>query len=694
MTMLYAGGGCAAAQTATVFLPLPVDAITFYEVPQPGLVKLYTQHRAPVPMPQLAAAAVALDQPMVIVGLPGGPFALTAREVRDDSAMSFLVYSVELAVLVTAAALLTPPPALYLMAPPLPGPAALARVVTTCMGALLAAAAPQSTPCAPLPHWQFAISYFPVFDAFELHVRPPYPGRVAVEGPISEYMGFGSPLVWDTGALLQVPHIGKRFQQGPSFASVEVGDPPTPTALAERLQAGFNAFIWQPFTFGIGFPGFVGVLPPVDVPGGCMDLEGLAVQISEQLAAYAVANTCPLVECTTQTEPYPGLVFFSDPIVIFTLDWTVDAGFRPARVGFDFQAYPAQERHAATQPAKHTPALPSLCGPTCCAAVQFQLPPCAMEVTYRRSTQQLALQTQPLPCFSAAVTLPDPVISSNLYVVTAITGWRHGLVPGAQLVLSFYVAGVYTQVQTVVVTVLSNTAVTVAVMDTGPVILTAMATAVELDLVSACPSECCPFVLFLQRRNADTNASTTDSCVRVDLCTQGFTDLPDHGQTVDPEVFGFDAATYPSCGCILVSPGSLKICQESYVLVCLAFSAGDTIPCTGDVYYPFHGDSNSPIVFAKVLRSTFLRADFDRMFDHRFAGTGIHLGYIRVRILNPNGTLYQTHGHSLTITLKFDSYTTLISFGDGHVVLPGEDGRVTLPPVSRGTLFTGQATYY
>jgi hypothetical protein len=702
MSVLYTGPYNTQV-TATMFLPLPLDAITYYEIVQSGVVKLYTQHRAPVPIVQLASVATALDQPLSIVGLPDGPFALDGRAVKDDSAMSFLVYSPELATALAALAALPTPPALYLCAAPLPGgPATLARVVSTSLATLLNTCTPTSTQCAPVAHWQFSVSYSPVTDTFELHVRPPQPGRIAVEGSISEYMGFGSPLVWDTGAPLQNQHIGVRFQQGPSFAEVRTGDPRRPSDLAEWVQDGFNAFLWQPFSFRIGFPTFPTlILPVVQIPGGSMDLNGLAQSVSEQLAAWSTANSTPLVICSTQSEPFPGLVFFSDPEaapVIFTLDWLADPSFDPTRIGFDAQLYPAQDVHTPTRPAKHIPALPSLCGPTCCAPVQYALPPCSVRATYRSDTQQLALQTQPLPCYAVAVTDASDPAYSNLFLVTAAAGsggWRHGLALGDGLVLSFTNAGTYTQVQTVVVEIISPVQVKVALVYYSD--LAAITAIVGLDPedypVSACPSNCCPLTLFMQRRNADTNASTTDTCLRTELCEQGYTNSQIHGQTVDPEVFGFDAFTYPSCGCLLVSPGSLKICQESYVLVCLAFTAGDAIPCTGDVYYPFHNDSNSPIVFAKVLRSTFLRADFDRVFDHKFAGTGIHLGYIRVRILNPNGTLYQTHGKSLTITLKFDCFTTLISFGDGHVVMPGEDGRVAMPPISRGVRFEGQMSY-
>jgi hypothetical protein len=152
-------------------------------------------------------------------------------------------------------------------------------------------------------------------------------------------------------------------------------------------------------------------------------------------------------------------------------------------------------------------------------------------------------------------------------------------------------------------------------------------------------------------------------------------------------MLGFEALTYESCGNLLVSPGTLEICQDSYILVCLAFAAGGAIPNTGDVYYPFPCTENNQLVFAKVLRSSFLRADFDRLFDHVFAGSGTNLGYIRVQILNPNGTPYQTHGHEVSITLKFDCRQSTVAFGGGHAVILGEEeaGGPYVAPVSRGS---------
>jgi hypothetical protein len=679
LTLAYSGGSCAGPQTATVVLPLSLDAITSISVVQPGLVRVYLKHKAPTPIVPLAAAWEAFNKPLIIAGLPAGPFSLSASQVHDDSALSFLVMSAELAAAV--AALPSTAPALFLTAMPLPGPSVLARVLTRAMGSALGGSP-----------WQFFLGYSPVADTFELQVRAPAPGRLGLEGPLAEYMGFGSSYVWDSAKPLTHPKPGQRFQAGPCYAALETGNPADAQALANRVQNAFDAFVWQPFSFGIGFPGFgPGLLPDVSIPGGCMTLASLAACITAQLATFATVNSTPIVVCTlTYPEAtYPGLLFATPTsMALFSLDWTVDTVFQPRRVGFDRQVYPPLDAHAATRPAQHIPQLPAVCGPSCCSEVSYSLPPCQIRATYRPDTTQLVLQSIPLPCFVAI--LSPPVLQPNVFIMTTKDEWRHGLAVGASIVFSFVDGGgTYRQVDALVVEVPTLTTATIALVSSDPVLLVQIGIIVGID-ISCCPAETCAFTLYLQRNNLDASSCTTETSRSLaTVCAQGYMPLMVHGRTVDPEVFGFDALTYESCYDLLVSPGSLRTCQDSYILVCLAFSAGDSIPCAGDVYYPSHADGSSTIVFAKVLRSNFLRSDFERVFDYHFNGTGIHLGYIRVRILNPNGTLYQTHGHSISITLRFESYTTSVEFGGGHVVMPNDEGKANFAPLARGTLMPG-----
>lgn len=104
------------------------------------------------------------------------------------------------------------------------------------------------------------------------------------------------------------------------------------------------------------------------------------------------------------------------------------------------------------------------------------------------------------------------------------------------------------------------------------------------------------------------------------------------------------------------------------MLLCLSFTATDMAAMTGDVYYPLEVPSGgTQLVFAQVLRSN---ADYDRVFTHSFPGAGIHLGYIRVRLLNAHGTPYITHGHPVTVCLRMDVVGDGISMGGpAHMTL-------------------------
>jgi hypothetical protein len=288
-------------------------------------------------------------------------------------------------------------------------------------------------------------------------------------------------------------------------------------------------------------------------------------------------------------------------------------------------------------------------------------------VTFRPEINQLVLESIPYATFDADVTT---YTAPNTYTVTP-TGTNPNLYEGCQVYIAFEDGGgVYRQVPAVV---------TSGSLSTFDVALINPADAALFPVLpfsaTVIPQTVEPLVLYMQR--SPTDASTIS-------CAQGYVFPRKYGRAVDAEIIGFDAQTYESCGKLLTSPGTLEKWHDSYILLCLAFAAGHTPAVTGDVYYPM--PKQNTIVFAKVLRgSCFLRADFDRVFDHHFNGSGQHLGYIRVQILNPNGTPYQTHGHTCSITLKFESRASTVAFGDGHTVVPGE-GRMVVAPLARGTV--------
>jgi len=612
MTVSTHQGSC--VTQAALLLPLPIDAVTTFDILSSEQVRLNMAHRVPVPLKGIASAWAALGLrnlgSLTLNGIPGmGPLPLLPLHPQEDTPLSFIITSPAV-----VQALLGTTPALFLKATPLPGPTYLANVATRCLSAQLG---------APVN-----IAYCGADDTFACSVRSA--GAVLVEGPLAEYMGFGARTVAELGTILPK----KRASSPQSYAALQTGDPRTPAELADWVTSAFNAFSWLPFQFGVAFPG--GASTTVTVPGGQMTLPQLATVIDGLLPSP--------IRCKWRDAPHPGLVFYS-PALVFSLDWTVDAGFQPSRVGFDRLAYPPALIHLPTRPAWHVPELQDGCD--ACA-----LPPSTVTATYRGDTGQLVLQTRPYGQFTADVL----IMSGNVYSATAAI--IPGLEPGAYVVLVLP-SGPYEQVLAVVVDAPPGSAsfkLALVDPDQGAAV---DASASPLLIV---PQDASPLVLYFQKQAAPV---------------------------VDPETFGFDATTYESCGALLVSPGSLEICQDSYVLVCLAFAAGGAIPSTGDVYYPFLGGSiHGGIVFAKVLRSTFLKADFDRVFDHTFSGSGLSLGYIRVQILNPNGTPYQTHGHSLSITLRFDARQSYLTMGGGGHV--SDVSRQEVAPLSRGSVLAAR----
>ena len=675
--------GAAATCTSAVVLPLPYDAVRQWELlPEAGYVRIYLAHRAPRPIVPLVHAWQSLAKlgcgcmrlvgipGLALPGQPGGTLPLDFNCVVDDSNMSLMVYSVPawnaLAAVVDPAAA-----PLYLLAAPLPGPSFLAKILSRCVSYDLNTSllSPTCNP-ADVATWGFNIAYSEVADTFDVSAKSPgFPARMSVDGPVAEYMGFGSPYFLEPcdGARYVSSGPQRRFQAGDSFAAVRCGDPDGDVQLAAWISTAFNAFVWAPFTFNVTYPG--GAAVGITSVGGYMSLAQVAVAVQDALTAAALPAA---IVCTLQgPHPYAGLVFTST--LAFGLDFTVDVFlFDASRLGYDVAVYPALPVHCPVRTARHVPLLPGTCGPTCCAPVLYTVPQCLVTARFRAECNQLVFEAQPYAPFAATLAVVD-----GTYTAASTPTFNANLVAGAAVLIAFD-DGTYHQLRAIVVE--GGVAEWVLALVDPTADAPALVGVTNVTLV---PQSVLPLVLYLQRSNGEGNAAAPCPFPRR------------HGRTIDPEILGFDALTYESCGKLLTSPGSLEKFQDSYILVCLAFAAGGSPPVTGDVFYPYA--KQNTIVFAKVLRgSIFLRADFDRMFDHVFAGTGQHLGFIRVSFMNPNGTPYQTHGHSCSITLKFDARSSALAFGGGHVVVPGEGGPVSMVPLSRGTMIVrdyGNAAY-
>ena len=647
------------SSSASVVLPLHFDAITTYTL-LPGssyTVRLFTAHRAPYPIASVVNAWAGLASrgcgALYLIGVPGVmEFSLNNVVVADDSTMSFDVQS---RVLYDA---LRPPhnpsnTALFLSASPIPNPQYLAAILSRCMSDALLYAT-YVMPClrynscgnggnggndpedgtdidCPVRAWRFELQYAPTTDKYTLSVLPPEPVRdVTLAGSVAAFLGFGSPYTVPVTSRHTVTHTAQnaQYHAPSSYASIAVGSPKCGTTFAAWIQAAFDALCWRDgFRFAVTLPGFDPQV--VTVPGGTMTLVTLADVVQQTLVDFA---PLPYASITVRYAASPnaaasGLVF-SSTTVAFGLDFSIDVGFAPVRIGYDARAYAAANTHYPTRRASHCPDLAAGLGIGCGCT-----PPRAnTRVVFRPDTQELVLDSTPFPSFKSTV---DGIPTSFVgLVVTSDTA--QALQVGAVVILGIGdTLATYSQCRAYVCAVASAFTFTVVFVDTN-VVLPAIGTTVIVV-----PQDRPPLNLYLQRSFVNG---------------------------VPPEVIGFQARTYSAC-CELVSPGTVDVRQDPYILLCLGFESPTATPLTGDVYYPFLATTQNQLVFAKVARSAgcIYRTDFDKTFDHTFYGSGTTLGYIRVQVLNSDGSPYQTHGHPVSITLKFDSRESAVAFGDGTV---------------------------
>jgi hypothetical protein len=639
---------------ATVLLPLHLDGVTSYQKLASStsqVVRVFLTHRAPCPIASIAEAWGGLAargcgtlQLIGVPGLPGGVFTLTPDAVTDDTSLSFDIHSTALyaALPTDSVAAAAAAAGMYLFAAPVPGPSYLGTIVARCLADALttatygALALPACSTSASMA-WRVDIQYTPVLDRFTLTVLPPESVvGIVVSGTVATYMGLGSPMSLDVTPRHAATLAGTspRYQFPASYASVAVGSPMTGTAFAARIQSGFDAFCWgSGFSFRVTLPGTPLGGVPVTVPGGNASLDTLASVVRTALNAAlvpygVVVDVTYRVSAPLSGVTYSGLVFMSGNGVALGLDFTVDATFAPARIGYDARVYPASAVHYPTRRATHCPELALGVGGGGCGCAT---PRSNTSVLYRPDTQELVLQSVPFAPFVASASL----VSGHTYTLTCST--TQALLPGAAVILAYYDvgSGAYVQYAGVVVTVIDAFSYLVVALDPASAPLWV---GVSITVI---PQDSPPLNLYFQRT------------------------LP---SVIISEVMGFQPRTYSACG-ELVSPGTVDVRQDPFILLCLGFESPTAAPLTGDVYYPFFGAGHNQLVFAKVARTAgcMYRTDFDKVFDHTFNGSGTTLGYIRVQVLNPNGTPYQTHGHTVSITLKFDTRESAVAFGDGTV---------------------------
>ena len=646
----------AVATTATLVLPLLIDAVTVCECLPGGqaAVRLAFQHRAPYPIRAVAEVwqtlfhRTACGTCLQLVGVPGltTPVSLTPDRVHDDTPFSIVVQSLELFSAVQAAQAGGHPVTPWLYAPLLPGPSALAWAVSVLASEALA------------PVVRVTATYSAHTDRFAMGFRCPAVGgcgmpafskrsacpgcdppacdgevTVVLAGVLMQYMGFNTPAVFQVpdGGAVNVDASSCRYQSPHAYAAVPVGSPVDGRQLARWTEGAMNVYAAlsgvppaAPRTFTVTTP-VVGVAPAVaTLPTGCMTLAEIAAGIVGLPVGVAVAVACaPAV---------PGLVFTcagpTTGAAPFGLDFLADDSWDPSLIGYERRVYGPACRHVPAVPATHCPMS------TCLSTAVPCTPPVAnTSVFYRGDTGQLVFESSPFPAFAAVVVAVDADACTYLLDTAP---YLHGLQPGAAV--SVAIAGPpVAQQATVVTTVPSATSLIVVVSAPGggpP--LFAPTTA-----VTVIPQDAPALTLFMQTRG------------RVDA--------------VNADTFGFEPRTYEgSCCAALTSPGCCVVCQDPFINIALAFSGPDAEPLTGDVYYPPSTHASARTIFAKIPRAGSLRADFDRVYDHTFRGSGTTLGYVRVRLTNPNGTLYQTHGQPASVTLRFDCRESYVGLGGGH----------------------------
>lgn len=688
---------CEAVTRASVILPLTLDAVTS-AVAEPALgahaVRITLAHRAPTPMEPIAAAFEMMYAErcgvLELVGVPGlGTLPLRADSVADVDAMSFVVFSAEL---VTALQLAPSEFCnMYLRATPIPGPSALAALLSQAATLALVKASSGANHT-----WGVYLQYGAAIDRFTLYFHYPSVedlngGAVAViGGGLADRLGFGGALRVDLprhGVPVTVPSTlpgcsatrgvmftpptpvhtvavcapSVRVAQGGAFAELEEGTPATPAELVARLNAALNRFSWPAFELGIVL--FSAAAPPagtmtiaVAIAGGNMDLQAAAAAIDAALAASAN----PVVATIRASVFGGGVMFESATNAVFGLDWTLSgADFDPARVGYDRRAYGAATAHWPPRAALHIPRFN--CAP----------PTSGLAASYRAGENRVVFTPTAFPPFVAevaavecgAVGAYDAFAAPPVYVISCADGYRPGLQPGAAVVLAD--AATNSQ-QHGVVTACDYSGATASFRvlrtDASAAPTPAASTFGVTTAVAVVPLDAAPATLYMQLGVA---------------------------RVLHANVLGLDAATYEVCTS-LTAPGTLDVRRDQFVLIALSFQAGGGAPLMGNMYYPVPGsggctsceaEGSSTLIFAKVSRATCLyRNEFNREFSFDFKGAGIRLGYIHVRILNPDYTLYQAHYHPVSLTLRFFVRQSYVSLGEAADDANAAFGLAVAPP--------------
>jgi hypothetical protein len=458
-----------------------------------------------------------------------------------------------------------------------------------------------------------------------------------VPGALATYLGLdGVPL--QSGAPA-APAPSTRAQAPGGYARIPSTNYGTAADLATAVAAAMSTYTWPPFALTVTLPSAV---PPVGtvVPmaGGHGTLADLAAVLQAALAAavpsaaIAVEDDASGLTFTSLAEPSPyafALGFPTGPV--------------PARLGYvPGLTTPFATMHVPSGTGVHI-ALWADCAVRPSGDVTATVSPAG----------EMVLTSVPFAPFQAIVS-PYAGCGSGGGEAPPVT-WLLSQPPGSTFMMGLQAGAIVSVVSAAGPGFQQVPGVIVRVEPLGLVFQQLDATvglvpAAAEDMNLVIPQRPAPLVLYMQTASA----------------------LVGRPHPVPAVVFGFQPDTYAPGKAVLTSPGTVRTRCDPFVLLCLSFTATDMAAMTGDVYYPLEVPSGgTQLVFAQVLRcNADFRSDYDRVFTHSFPGAGIHLGYIRVRLLNADGTPYITHGHPVTVCLRMDVVGDGISMGGpAHMTL-------------------------
>lgn len=634
--------GDAVASTSIVF-PLPVSRVDSATVVQPGVTRLVLQDAAPCPAVAMVGAWAAFGGRVVLAGVPGlvTPGAVGLVLARDMVQNTGFPCGLDVFSAALAAAVQAPgfnPSCITLVASRLPSDDALARTVSWAMTMAMA----NTSLCAGPVRLLVSYCAGSQEDHFKLQLQGPTSVRHWLRflpGSLATYMGLDSvPLLAGT-PVHRAP--AARVQPPGAYARLPCSNYVSPAALAAAVSAAASAYTWPPFDVSVTVPGSDVLTGHVD--GGHGTVEAVATAVEAALGAVVPAGLGLQVAATQA-----GLVFASSTGIVFRVQLPAapNLGFTPSYLT------PWGTSHAPND--YQGPHVPLWCG---CDPF-----PADVQATVN-SKGHLVVRSTPFAPFAVTAAAAPVACTAGWWVVTPTSPtFLAGLLPGAMVDL--VAADLSGHVVCVVLAAEAG-------VPGGPFTVQQLDATVPFEPTGrplvATPMDAPPLTLYMQTAGALVNRTAP----------------------VPASLLGFQPDTYTSvlecgwgpCGApplfVLVSPGTVRVRADPFLLLCLSFYAADANVLTGDVYYPLETPSGgSQLVFAQVLRcGSEFRSDYERVFNHSFPGAGMHLGYIRVKVLNADGTLYQSHGHPVSVCLRMDVMTDHISLGGpSHMALVDGSG--------------------